>query len=193
MNFIVKHRYKFLTIQFIIFICMIGMIIYRAKNPDIITVSPDMLVSEYVDYENGEYYFDERLVECSEEEEKEVLSSRDIPLRSGSYTLYIDYESNADKRFGIFDGTINKAYIPYNNGYLKHENNLEMFKFKTPVDLDSFSVKFFYQPYGYLKIRNISIASNTESLKSLFLFVFVLFLCTDICFVERDKVLNTKI
>lgn len=192
MDFVVKYRYRFLLIQCIILMCLFGAMIYRAKNPNIITIGPDMLSSDYAEYNNGEYFFDELLVNCAEDEEKEILVSKSFPLKADSYTLYIDYETNTYLRFGLFDGTRSNAYLPYDEGRLRREYTTEMFKFKTSVDLDSFCIKFFYQPYGYLKIRNISIASNNETLKRWFLFVFVLFFFTDICFVDRDKVSKNK-
>ncbi len=189
-----KRSFKWFSIIIIVQVSLLLALslaaVYVNRHPRIITVDPVTCISDYAVYNGQEYYFDENIVPA--ESWTDVLTTDNIFLRSGGYTLYIEYETLADKMFALYDGTTTNAYLRNDTGYLRSENNIEMFKFRTVTDLDSFRICFKYQPYGFLKIRSISIASNNDFYKKGIFILFLLFLFLDLCYIKREALYKDR-
>ncbi len=177
--------------QFIILMALAVLIIYSGRNVRTLTIDPNACRSDYAACDNGVFTFDETIIDSADW--VDALVTDNISLKSGSYTLYIDYECLADKQFALYDGTKTNAYLRNDTGWLRSENKCEMFKFRTVADLDSFQVKIKYQPFGYLKIKGISVVSNNVPFKTAFFLAFIIFFIFDLAYIKRDFVRKNKI
>ncbi len=179
-----------IPVQCLIILVLCSIIIYKTKNPVSVPIDLKSCKSEFSSFTNNEFYFDETIINT--DSWTDALITDNISLKAGSYTLYIDYECNSDKMFAIYDGTGTNAYIENDMGYLRSENKHEMFKFKTKVPLDSLNIRVKYEPFGYLKIKGMSVVSNIESLKLAFVVILILFILIDIVYIKRDSVTNNR-
>lgn len=184
LKFIISIGFKWLLISQLIILSAVACIsLLKARSPQKIDIDMETCVSDYASYENGEYYFDETMIDSGTWQD--ALTAGGISLPAGSYTLYIDYECLSDKMFAIYDGTVANSYLRADVGYLRAERQTEAFKFRTIVDIDSITLKVRYEPFGYLKIKNIYILSNIDNLKKLFTVLLVIFAAFDIVFIKR--------
>ncbi|MCR5420812.1 MAG: hypothetical protein K6E98_07395 [Lachnospiraceae bacterium] len=117
-------------------------------------------------------------------------------LESGSYTLYIDYESSVDRSFSIGDHKKDIFLYPAKGGKLRSYNNVEMYKFRTSSSLDQFTISIASNSFqmGYMRLNSISIVPNNESFKRLFVLLFLGFLIMDTVFIIlfRNHKINIK-
>ncbi len=190
MKFITKYKYIFLLTQVCFILFLVSLTVYKSKHPTVLNIDLTSCSSDYSSYDNNEFFFNESIINT--DTWTDALITDDFSLNAGSYTLYIDYECNADKMFCIYDGTATNAYIKNDTGYLRSENTLEMFKFKTIVPLDSLHVNIKYEPFGYLKIKSISVVSNIESLKKALLLMCILFLLLDAAYIKSSIKYDNK-
>ena len=168
----------------LIFIAFLAL--YKAKHPVTVNVDMNSCVSDYASYEDGAFYFDETVI--NSESWQDALTVNGISLPAGTWSLYIDYECPSDKMFAIYDGTPANSYLRADTGYLRSERQTEIFKFKAITDLDVLTLRIRYQPFGYLKIKNISIISNIENYKRLFAMFLVFFVGLDIMMLKWKSV-----
>ena len=189
-SFINRHYRIIFLIQLMILAAAGCLAVYKVKNPQIINIDMVSCVSDYASYNGDEFYFDETIIEGGTWQD--ALTVNNIALPAGSYSLCIDYECLSDKMFAIYDGTPANSYLKGDVGYLRSERQTEVFKFRTVVGLDSMVLKIKYEPFGYLKIKNIYIMSNIENLKRLIFCLFILFGLSDILWLKRNRMAGNK-
>ena len=184
--YLAKNIRKLVWGQAAVLFAILLFIIFRHYNPNVINIDLGQCISEYASFNNGEYFFDETVINC--DTWVDALVTGNIPIQAGSYTLHMDYECNADKEFAIYDGTVSNAYLRGDTGWLRSINHSADYKFRSIVDLNSLLIKIKYEPYGYLKIKNMSISTNTDSYKKEFIILLVLFALLDIVLLNKEFV-----
>ncbi|MCR5747831.1 MAG: hypothetical protein K6G03_08990 [Lachnospiraceae bacterium] len=116
-----------------------------------------------------------------------LVSSQDILLKAGSYTVYVDYMTNEIQQFSISSAE-SEAFL-YANPFILSKNKVhEKYDFYLKKDINDINMSIYDYKRGNLSLSGVSVKSNTNNLKVLlFLIIFFSIVIDMLLFNERIR------
>ena len=152
--------------------------IKEMRHPHVINIDAKSIeVTDSVTYNDSFFLLEDSKTES--EDWTDAISAYRTEWAPGSYTLIIDYESSCDRPFFISD--INNVIF---KGTLRSYNRSEMYKFNTPLALDTLKIAISskYSEDDFLRLSSISVVSNADPYKRAFFILLISFIFMDILF-----------
>ncbi len=157
---------KILVIEVIALIVLLTICFFKyQENTAVIETPLEDWHTDYLAFENGEYYVGKDGMDIGDKEEIALLHGPYVSLEKGDYTVSIEYECEDNQSFEPCAYKRNIEYIKSARAFLDKNSKLAVHEFKITEDIDNFEVKVFYNGNGEITISNIVIEKNNNDLK----------------------------
>lgn len=178
-----------LAVEIIGLIVMIAMLLFRMKNPQIIDVNMEDMISDYGEamrYDGERWTITDDIGTWYEGSDF-MLYSPDLQLSKGSYTLSLDYVTNGSQRITVESKSWGNIVLNGDTEFVLSRNkNTVNYDFDLTNGIDDFRVRLLDYPGNYFSVSGLRIVRNTHDLRRcIFLWLIISLLLNLFLFNER--------
>ena len=172
-----KRNIKTYILFSIELVTLVLMLLTIFTNSNVKRISIADWESNYVDFDDG-WYVDENLVKT--DEIVDIIYGPYKRLNKGTYTVWLEYESDYDQSCLVYANSGNDKYIKTSLQRLKKDQKNIKYDFTLTRSVNNFELVVKYNGQGRLKIHDIEIIPDTTVQRTVLAVLLFLFFIVDI-------------